>query len=334
MSSPAELADLAQGEQLDTVAAFEQAAVEQAVGDADSLLAEAVAAATALWLAKVGAADAVATGKALADLLATVGAAITDAVAGLADRTAAAIRQAVPGAVRLGADLSGAFVRAAGRTVPRLPSARGTTAFARRMAREAAQAIAEHLSVVRRLLGAGPDTLPGVLAVHQAARGAVTRARAAVSGAVQRAVDRSAARVAKALGVGRLWVAEPDACLRCSAYSGQLAAPGGSFEGGLSFDPAYRGSDAQVDEPPLHPNCRCRTVPWGSRWPSAVPELLRQRAAEHVAAGDALPSESGAARVRAAAAVIRSGRRLPPRVLARARRAVDEGRFPRSQQAS
>lgn len=334
MSTPAELADLAQGEQLDAVAAFEQDVVEQAVADADSLLAEAVAAATALWLAKVGTADAVATGKALADVLTAVGEAITAAVNGLVDRTAAAIRLAVPEAVRLGGDLSAAFTRAAGRRVPKLAPAKGTEAVAAREAAQAQQAITEQLGVVTRLLGARPDTLPAVLAVHQAARGAVTRARAAVSGAVQRAVDRGAVRVAKALGVGRLWVAEPDACLRCSAYSGQLAAPGQAFDGGLSFDPDYQGGDEQVDGPPLHPNCRCRTVPWGSRWPSAVPELLRQRAAEHVAAGDALPSESGAARVRAAAAVIRSGRRLPPRVLARARRAVEEGRFPRPQQAS
>jgi hypothetical protein len=145
---------------------------------------------------------------------------------------------------------------------------------------------------------------------------------------VQQAVGVGSAAVADALGVGRLWVAEQDACVRCAAYSGIVIRPGGRFPGGLSFDPAQRTADADpVDGPPLHPHCRCRAVPWFAEWGDGLPRLLRHQAERAVGEGWSLPSESGAARVRAARDLLDSRRPLPPRVAARARQAVAAGRF-------
>lgn len=204
--------------------------------------------------------------------------------------------------------------------------------------REAArleEMVREQLNRSRHLLSTGESRFPSVAAALQVARTAVSRVRSAVAWLVHQEAARGAGAVAEQLGLGRLWVAEVDACARCAAYSGEIAAPGEDFEGGRSFDPRQRGyGPATVTGVPLHPRCRCQTMPWNPQWPSALPGLLRRRAAEHVAAGDALPSESGAARVRAAAAVLASGRALPSRVRARAQQAVREGRFPQVDRAA
>jgi hypothetical protein len=334
-ATSANLSALVQEEQSDEVAAYEQQVQQAAVGDADDHMAEVLAAAAALWASAFGSATAVGAGADLARLLRTVTERVAKAVAGLGDRARRALLDALPGALRLGAVHARNFVEAAGHQVR--ADSRNTTRVPPSLLREArriGEAVQEQLARADALLGAGPDRFSGVAAAVQVARAAVSRVRAAVSWLVQRAVTAGADGEADQLGLSRVWVAELDACVRCAAYSGQVARPGEDFDGGRSFDPQQRGSASDtVAGPPLHPHCRCRTMPWSPRWQQtglSLPNFLQQQAAVSVAEGLALPSESGAARVRAARTLLASGRRLPPRAAAKARRALREGRFDRT----
>jgi len=149
----------------------------------------------------------------------------------------------------------------------------------------------------------------GVLAGIGAARRAVALVGRAASWALHRAINGGAAQAVRALGARGLWVAEPTACVRCQAYAGRIETADGTFPGGLSLDPAQRAVHAApIDGPPLHPNCRCRLVPWREEWAPrrglALPDLLREQALLSAAAGRARPSESRAARRRAAQALL------------------------------
>ncbi|WP_354643868.1 hypothetical protein [Kitasatospora camelliae] len=324
------LAALVQERQIPQATDLEERTSAAAVGDTDDLLTEALAAAAALWVSAFGATTAAGSGLALARVLRQVGAGITQALAGLGERARRAVAKVLPSAVGLGVRHAREVARAAGRRVParaggRAKPGRDTVMEAARIG----QRVEEISRRVEKLLAARPARFSGLAAVVQAARTAVSHVRAAVAWLVHRAVDVGGAAVAADLRLGRLWVAEVDACVRCSAYSGQYAAPGEGFEGGRSFDPAQRGRGPdEVTGPPLHPHCRCRVVPWLISWPIPLPAWLEQRAANAVAEGRAPASESQAARVRAARTVLASRRRLRARAQAAARRAVREGRFP------
>ncbi|MFC8447665.1 hypothetical protein [Kitasatospora sp. NPDC057223] len=330
-----DLTALVQEQQGDEVADFDQQVQDKAVGDADEHMSDVLAAAAALWVTTFGSTTAVGAGADLARLLRTVTERVAKAVAGLGDRARRALLDALPGALQLGAGHARDFAVAAGHRIQSGPrNASRVPPALLREARRIGETVDEQLARAKALLGAAPGRFSGVAAAVQIARAAVSRVRAAVSWLVQSAVTAGTDGEAERLGLSRVWVAELDACVRCAAYSGQVAEPGEDFDGGRSFDPQQRGSASDtVAGPPLHPHCRCRTVPWSSRWRHAglsLPEFLQQQAAVSVAEGLALPSESGAARVRAARALLVSGRRLPPRVAAKARRALREGRFDRA----
>jgi hypothetical protein len=274
------LADLIQRQQIDDATAYEQQIQDQAAGDSHHLLAEAVTAAAALWVAAFGSSTAVGAGAALARILRQTGIAITDALSGLGARTWDALLAALPGARRLGRAQAAAVLRAAGQRTRKaaLPRMRGSKAVVREATALEAY-VADALDRARRLLAANPDRLADVLAAIGVARGAVNRVRSAIAWHVHRTVSRGAGDVATAQGLGRLWVAEATACLQCSAYSGQFAPAGEDFEGGLSFDPHQRGHGPDtVPGPPLHPHCRCRTVPWSVEWQIPLPRVLKARA--------------------------------------------------------
>lgn len=278
MTTVSGLADLVQQDQVDEADAYSQQVQDQATGDSHHLLAEAVTAATALWVAAFGSATAVGAGAALAKVLRTAGQAVGAALSELGARTTALLLKSVGPAREIGRQQAGAVLRAVSLRVPKLPRARRD----RTVARDAAvleQHIGDALARARRLLAAQPDRLADVLAVIGVARAAVARVRAAVAWHIHRAVDQGAADIAAAKKLGRLWVAESTACLRCSAYSGQFAPAGAEFEGGLSLDPHQRGRGPDtVPGPPLHPHCRCRAVPWSMAWKIPLPELLKARA--------------------------------------------------------
>jgi hypothetical protein len=171
----------------------------------------------------------------------------------------------------------------------------------------------------------------GVVAGIAAARRAVTLAGQTSAWAIHRAINSGSAQATEALGARGLWVAEPTACVRCAAYSGRLADRDGRFPGGLSLDPHQRSTtQAAIDGPPLHPACRCRVVPWRDEWTPrrgpSLPDLLREQAWRSVATGQARPSESRAARLRAAR-YVSAQRDVPASVRRQAQAAVAAGRF-------
>lgn len=132
--------------------------------------------------------------------------------------------------------------------------------------------------------------------------------RRTIAWAIHRAINGGAAQTADHYGARLLWISEPDACVICLAYAGHISTTDGHFPGGLSMDPHSRSNRAAaLDGPPAHPNCRCRAVPWLPDWdtgPGSLPELLRERALVSVATGRRRPSESHAARRRAAQALL------------------------------
>ncbi|OKI16621.1 hypothetical protein [Streptomyces sp. CB03911] len=330
-----DLAALVQEQQGDEVADFDQQVQDAAVGDADERMGGVLAAAAALWASAFGSTTAVGVGADLARLLRTVGEQVGKALAGLGERARQAVLEALPRALALGVDHARQFAAAAGHHIRTGTSNAGRVpATLSKEARRIVTAVEQQLAQAGALLSADPDRFSGVAAAVQVARAAVSRVRAAVSWLVQRTITAGTDAEAQRLDVSRVWVAELDACVRCAAYSGQVAKPGEDFEGGRSFDPQQRDpSAAPVAGPPLHPHCRCRTVPWSPSWHRlgrSLPKHLEKQAAVSIAEGLALPSESGAARIRAARTLLASGRRLPARAAAKARRALREGRFDRT----
>jgi hypothetical protein len=178
-------------------------------------------------------------------------------------------------------------------------------------ARDLADAVATQLQLAARLLSpwsVSGSGWRGVVLGLAAARRAVTLVRQTIAWAVHRTVNDGAAQTADRYGARGLWVTEPDACVICLAYAGRLADRDGRFPGGLSMDPDSRStSRAALDGPPAHVNCRCRLVPWMPDWdtgPGSLPDLLRSQAWRSVATGRGRPSESHAARRRAARALL------------------------------
>ena len=335
MIAPA-LAGLAQGEHTDEAAAYEDTVTRQAVGDSDAHMEELLATAAGSWVTAFGSAAAGGAGIALVELLAKLAAKVEQTLAGLGQRAVEALRKATPRALNLGVRQARAFTRAAGHRV----GAAGRDARANPEADLVLGRLEQTVrnQIDRALALLSPGLIDGqpfglVAAALGVARAAVSRVRAAIAWAIHQAVNTGARAVADDLHVGRIWIAELDACVNCAAYSGQVIDLGAEFDGGLSFDPQQRGNGPDsIDGPPLHPHCRCRAMPWSPTWRTAagLPDFLRQQAAESIAQGLALPSESGAARIRAASALLASGRTLPPRVAAKARRAVREGHFDRT----
>jgi len=186
--------------------------------------------------------------------------------------------------------------------------------------------------------------LQPVAKANQAANSAEAAARWAVNRGANTGVQHAAAQKDAFL----LWAGEPTACVHCAAHIGHYVRPGDSFPLGLTFgdkalipwpDPERLGG------PPLHPNCRCRLIPWLG--PVAVhpvdtaiynrPALqgqvdlaaaMRREAKRAVLRGWSLPSESEAVRLRAADRLLRKGAGLPKTVEARARKAVRAKHFP------
>ncbi len=168
-----------------------------------------------------------------------------------------------------------------------------------------------------------------------AAIGAVRRARAAIDSTVRwligQAANDGSEAVTKKLGADKLWVTERDGCRHCLAYSGHVAAVDEDFPGGLTFD-AKSPWPGPVRTPPLHPRCRCRSVPWMGEWDGNtsgvdMPEALQREAERSILRGWATDTESNAARIRAARRLLEQGTDLPKSVRAEARRRLRAGEF-------
>lgn len=333
MANPEELAALAQQRQASEAAALESAVAAEATGGTDAALSAALTAALSAWVTTFGTLTAPATGAALAAYLGKVRRAADGATAGLGPRTSRVTSRALADAAALGARHAVEFVRAAGASPPRLPSIR-PPANAVQAARDLDDIITAQLRLAERMLS--PRVVQqtrwrGVVAGLAAARRALSLARSGIAWCVHRAINDGAAQAIAATRADRLWVAEPDACVRCLAYAGHLADDDGLFPGGLSMDPQQLlpGADP-IPGPPLHPHCRCKLLPWRDAWmppgSATLPALLRERALRSVAVGRARPSESRAARLRAAGDLL-ARRDVPARVRRQAQAAVSAGHF-------
>ncbi|MFI5473201.1 hypothetical protein ACIA6D_23545 [Streptomyces cacaoi] len=309
-ATPQQLATLVQEQQTSEAAALEQHTAEVADGGAGGALAELLAVALAAWITAFGTLAAAGAGAKLVSLLTGLRANIGRASHGLGPRSARVLDAALEDAAALGARHAAVFLtRATGRryAVPDVGVPEAAADVARTLARE----VADQLELAARLLhprmvsGRG---WRGVVVGLAAARRAVSLVRQVVSWAIHRAINGGAAQTATHYGARLLWIAEPTACVRCAAYSGHISTTDGRFPGGLSMDPRSRDPQAAaIDGPPAHPRCRCRAVPWMPGWntgPGSLPALLQDQALRQIAAGRGRPSESHAARRRAAQALL------------------------------
>jgi hypothetical protein len=122
-----------------------------------------------------------------------------------------------------------------------------------------------------------------------------------------------------------IWEPERDACVRCLKYAGQYRSATGEFKAGQSFDPQAPRPEGTLPGPPLHPKCRCNlaVIPKSSADSNA--QALQREAQRSILKGWALESESDAARVRAAQALLNSNVIAPKSVLAETRRRLKSG---------
>lgn len=123
----------------------------------------------------------------------------------------------------------------------------------------------------------------GLTGAFNRARRAVTRIARHAAVAVTSAAAHTAAAVARAIGptIRLLWVAEPGACPACAAYAGRSVIAGRRFPAALSLDPRRTIFATAPKGPPLHPHCRCWTIPYSPTWRvdgTPLPRLLRQYA--------------------------------------------------------
>lgn len=161
------------------------------------------------------------------------------------------------------------------------------------------------------------DAAVGVLA-------ATNSFMAASTVALNGAANDASIDVANAVEVDIVWIAERDACVDCAAYSGTVISSSEQFPGGLTFGDKTYFTDP-LDGPPLHPNCRCHVEPSYSQ---DFADGLQREAQRSILRGIALPSESNAARLRAAQNVLNMHPTAPKSVIKTAQNAIKRGAFP------
>jgi len=196
-----------------------------------------------------------------------------------------------------------------------------TTVLEVRAAREIRAVLDQGAAVVR--------SAPNEQAARDAGERVASRLSAVAATAVNQAASMGVDAVARQSGAdGIMWIAERDACLTCTALSGQIVRVGERFPANRTFGDKPLLWHGFTGRPPRHPSCRCRCRPvWGDAQGAA--EALRREARRSVVRGFSLPSESQAARLRAADRLLRRGAGLPKTVEAYGRDAVRAGRFPR-----
>lgn len=223
-------------------------------------------------------------------------------------------------------------IRWAGGTTPLEPDP-----LAQRAMQAAVASAEDRVRVAVKLLAQAdsPVKVQSALKVaSNASRNLATGAEYAVNFSSNSAIRRTAALA----GAHLLWVAERDACVVCLALSGHTVDPstGEAFDETATFDPTHHAPEVwppgmPLIQPPRHPHCRCILQVWYGSAVTGVPDLpdvLQREALRSVARGWSLPSESNAARSRAAEHILRTGLadRLPKSVRAEAERGA-AGRF-------
>lgn len=145
---------------------------------------------------------------------------------------------------------------------------------------------------------------------------------------VNRTAAIAAEVTARQMGAsGVIWVSERDACVHCIGLAGEVAAFGQPFGASSVFAAKQLEWRGYNGRPPRHPNCRCRLIPWDGT--TETTDALKREAQRSVARGWSLPTESNAARLRALDRLLQQpDLRLPPSVIRRARKALQEMTFP------
>lgn len=166
---------------------------------------------------------------------------------------------------------------------------------------------------------------------------AVTYTDQATAGLVHDAARSGMDQVAAADGWQQICIGERNCCLRCASFQGAIAEPPD-----FVFHPVLAGAwltagDHMGATIPFHPHCRDRgrlvradqARVSSVMDPGSLTNVLRREARRSIVLGLALPSESQAARRRAAAQLLarRGGAGLPKSVEARARRRIASGQF-------
>lgn len=323
---------LVQDDHTGEVIDLENRIARAAIGSGDSLFAELIRRTLTAWTRAYGGVDQPGTpGDVLRRILAAARAAVRRILDTISPRSLSALEGSLGEALKLGVRQGGEFVRAAtgrrrrGVAVPQVGRA------LRDEARHLGELVAQRRDRALHLLH--PDRVSRwthLLAGLGAARAALPAIRAHIAWVVNAAVHEGLDAVVRASAKTRLWVSEADACVRCLAYTGRTAPVGEPFPGGLSWDPRQRRRTPGVDGPPLHAHCRCRAVPWSDSWNAdgtSFPLALQREAHRSLAYGTARPTESRAARLRAARELLRTEPDLLPAVEARARTALRTGRF-------
>lgn len=210
----------------------------------------------------------------------------------------AAVRKLLLEAAELG------NARVKGKTTPHLGDAPAAAIVA--ATKKPAGAVVE---ARRRASGIGTVTnLADLLAVVGPLGRSVGELTGAAEWSAMTAANEATVSAAAQAEAKLVFVPERDACVDCQARGGDT------------------GEAATSDPPPVHPHCRCELQEYVDE---AVPRALKREAVRSVLRGFSLPSESEAARLRAAKELLRKKPAAPASVQAYARRAVREGRFPR-----
>ena len=176
-----------------------------------------------------------------------------------------------------------------------------------------------------------------VLRAFALASRAATYTDQAVSGLVHDAARGGMEQVALADGWQQIAVGERNCCLRCASFQGAIAEPPDYVFHPVLLGPWLTAQDHLGATIPFHPHCRDRgrlvradqsrvSSPMD---PGALTNVLQREARRSIVLGIALPSESQAARQRAAQNLLarRSGAGLPKTVEQRARRRIAAGQF-------
>lgn len=262
-------------------------------------------------------------GPELAQLLAIVAATLTSAMAGAGETSEAIIRRWTEAAGNLGV----AHAREVAEEAPPFVSPALDLGAATSAPGIVSDAERDALALLGAPLALGAG-LVGLVGVVGRANQAVHRLRAAARWSVNRGHADGVRAITDPLGYGRVWVAERDGCVHCLAYSGKIAMAGGEFPVGLTFGKSPLTWAEELPDPPLHPNCRCQTIPWLPGHGMAFPEALEREARRSIARGWSLENEAEGVRLDAAERLLARGANLPKTVQERARRAVRLGTFP------
>ncbi|ARX81530.1 hypothetical protein SMD44_00928 [Streptomyces alboflavus] len=331
-ASNEELAGLVQGEQTDAVRRLEDRVAARVLGDLESRFAVLSQRSITAWVAAFGSVQAESGDTAaLRRILSTIRGAVRRLLGPLGPRAQRELDQALTDAVLLGARQHAAFVEEATGRATRPVSGRPSRGLRRRAAAIGAAIADRRDRALAILRPSRARRWSDVQAGIGAAQSALPATRAHIATTVNEAVNEASLTAIDHQGAQKLWIAERDACVNCAAYSGMVVAADADFPAGLSWDPNQRGRGKALAAPPKHPHCRCRVTAWEEGWaPEGVPSFpdsLRREARRSIARGWSLPTESGAARIRAARELLRTGAGLPKSVEEFAALAVRAGRF-------